>query len=517
MPHTQQPLALVLDIGTSSVRCAVYRPDAVLLPGTAARRPFAFEENGTARVEVLRARTEEVIDECLSRYREGAAGIGPIAVVGWTGFAMSWLGVDGTGAPVTPVYTYADATSGVYADRLRAELAGTGRLEEFHQQTGTPIHVAYAPAQLLRLAAEEPERLAGVAHFQTASAHLLACWRGQPFAPISSSEAGWTGLLDRSRLDWVGGHHRNDLLSLLPIDRSQLPPVIDYANGPTGLSAEYRRRWPELSDARFCLAVGDGAAANIGSGGVDASRLALTIGTSGALRAVIHQAEGEALPPVPAGLWAYPVDSRRWLVGGSLTDGGSLFHWLLDTLRYANPSGLLAEAAAIEANSHGLTILPFLRSERSPGWANDAKMTVSGITANTTPAHIVRAVLEAVALRFRLINQQLAPHVPADSPVMAGGGGLQESPLWRQILADALGRPVHLTNIDEVTSRGAAILAFQALGLTDDIALPAVPLPAVPLPDVVETAQPHAATSDRYAAAAEEQNRLYEVILGDGR
>ena len=80
-----------------------------------------------------------------------------------------------------------------------------------------------------------------------------------------------------------------------------------------------------------------------------------------------------------------------------------------------------------------------------------------------------------------------------------------------------MGRPVHLTNIDEVTSRGAAILAFQALGLTDDIALPAVPLPAVPLPDVVETAQPHAATSDRYAAAAEEQNRLYEVILGDGR
>ncbi len=513
MPHTQQPLALVLDIGTSSVRCAVYRPDAVVLPGTAARRPFAFEEDGTARVDLLRARTEEVIDECLSRYREGAAGIGPLAVVGWTGFAMSWLGVDKTGRPVTPIYTYADATSGVYANRLRAELAAAGRLEEMHQQTGTPIHVAYAPAQLLRLAAEEPQRLAAVAHFQTASAHLLACWRGEPFAPISSSEAGWTGLLDRSRLDWVGGdhrvggRHRDDLLALLPIERSQLPPIFDYANGPTGLSAEYRRRWPELSDARFCLAVGDGAAANIGSGGVDASRLALTIGTSGALRAVIHQAAGEALPPVPAGLWAYPVDSRRWLVGGSLTDGGSLFHWLLDTLRYANPSSLLAEAAAIEATSHGLTILPFLRSERSPGWANDAQMTISGITAHTTPAHIVRAVLEAVALRFRLINQRLAPHVPADSPVMAGGGGLQENPLWRQILADALGRPMHLTNIDEVTSRGAAILAFQALGLADDI----------PLPDVVETAYPHPATSDRYAAAAEEQNRLYEMILGNGR
>ena len=318
--HTQQPLALVLDIGTSSVRCAVYRPDASVLPGTAARRPFAFEENGTARVDTLRARTEEVIDECLARYREGAAGIGPIAVVGWTGFAMSWLGVDAGGKPLTPVYTYADASSGVYADKLRADLNAAGTLDAIYQQSGTPIHVAYAPAQLLRLAAEEPERLASVAHFQTASAHLLACWSGQPFAPVSSSEAGWTGLLERSRLNW-----NDDLLALLPIGRSQLPPVIDYANNNIGLSSEYRRRWPELSEAHFCLAVGDGAAANIGSGGVDPSRLALTIGTSGALRAVIHQSAGATVPPVPDGLWCYPVDRRRWLVGGSLTDGGSLF------------------------------------------------------------------------------------------------------------------------------------------------------------------------------------------------
>ena len=498
MPHTQQPLALVLDIGTSSVRCAVYRPDAVVLPGTAARRPFAFEEDGTADIKKLRARTEEVIDECLTRYRETAAGIGPIAVVGWTGFAMSWLGVDAAGKPVTPVYTYADATSGKYAEQLRAELTAAGMLEAIWQQSGTPIHVAYAPAQLLRLAAEEPERLAAVAHFQTASAHLLACWSGQPVAPISSSEAGWTGLLNRASLDW-----NDDLLALLPIERSQLPPVIDYANGPTGLSSEYRRRWPELSDARFCLAVGDGAAANIGSGGIDPSRLALTIGTSGALRAVIPQAEGAPVPPVPDGLWCYPVDKRRWLVGGALTDGGSLFNWLLETLRYANPAALLADAAALEADSHGLTILPFLRSERSPGWANDAKMTVSGITANTTPADIVRAVLEAVALRFRLINARLSPHIPADSPVMAGGGGLQENPLWRQILADALGRPVHLTNIDEVTSRGAAILAFQALGLAD----------AIPLPEVVDTAQPQAAASAAYAQAAERQDQLYGLLL----
>lgn len=499
MPHTQQPLALVLDIGTSSVRCAVYRPDATVLPGTAARRPFVFEEDATAQVDLLRSRTEEVIDECLTRYREGAAAIGPIVVVGWTGFAMSWLGVDADGQPVTPVYTYADAASGPFADQLRAQLAESGRLSAIYQQTGTPIHVAYAPAQLLRLAAQEPERLAAVAHFQTASAHLLACWTGQPFAPVSSSEAGWTGMLDRQSRDW-----NDELLALLPINREQLPPIVDYAAGVTGLSSTYRRRWPELAEARFCLAVGDGAAANIGSGGVDSAHLALTIGTSGALRAIVPQPPGEAPPVVPDGLWAYPVDHKRWLVGGSLTDGGSLFVWLLQTLRYTDPSALLADAAALPPAGHGLTILPFLRSERSPGWANDARMTISGITANTEPAHILRAVLEAVALRFRLINARLAPYIPQESVVMAGGGGLQENPLWRQILADALGRPVHLTNIDEVTSRGAAILAYEALGQGQEI----------PLPAVVETATPNREALNAYAEAGREQERIYRLLLG---
>ena len=59
---------------------------------------------------------------------------------------------------------------------------------------------AYAPAQLLRLAAEEPELLTQVARWQTLASYLLSRWRGQPSAPISNSEVGWTGLLNRRTL-----------------------------------------------------------------------------------------------------------------------------------------------------------------------------------------------------------------------------------------------------------------------------------------------------------------------------
>ena len=140
--------------------------------------------------------------------------------------------------------------------------------------------------------------------------------------PISSSEAGWTGLLDRTTHSWD-----EELLDLLPIQADHLPPIRDYTSKVQGLASAYTEHWPELADVPFFLAVGDGAAANIGSGCTDPDRIALTIGTSGAIRIVVTTDHPGSIR-VPPGLWVYPVDRTRQLVGGALTAGGSLYRWL---------------------------------------------------------------------------------------------------------------------------------------------------------------------------------------------
>ena len=48
------------------------------------------------------------------------------------------------------------------------------------------------------------------------------------------------------------------------------------------------------------------------------------------------------------------------------------------------------------AAEHGLTILPYWAGERSPGYADYARATISGMTLHTTPLHILQAILEAV-------------------------------------------------------------------------------------------------------------------------
>ncbi len=501
---SQQDLILAIDLGSSSVRASAYRLDGARLEESTAFRNTEQAVDGTFDPHRLTALTEEVIDDCLERVRNMTDATRFIAVA-WTSFAMSWIGVDPTGRPVTPVYTYADARSGPFADSLRQELIQLGTLEDAWQRTGTPIHTAYAPAQLLRLAAEEPDLVKQVASWQTLAACLLARWRGQPNAPISNSEVGWTGMLNRRTLSWDETFVRR-----VGVDFQHLLSVFDYTKNVVGLADPWASRWPELAYIPFFLAVGDGVGANLGSGCSDNARIALTIGTTGAMRVVLPNdsqrrepnAAEAGVQQTPVGLWSYPIDSNRWLVGGALTDGGSLFSWLREILAVQDTVALLAAAADLPPDSHGLTILPFLRGERAPGWATEAALTISGISPATTTAHIVRAAFEAVALRFRLIYDRLHPLLSPAAEIVASGGALQDNGLWRQILADVLQIPVHLVNVEEATSRGAAILALQALGL-----------PQPPDPPTVHTASPDKKAGAAYAQALIRQQELYDRVI----
>ena len=90
----------------------------------------------------------------------------------------------------------------------------------------------------------------------------------------------------------------------------------------TTWQTSYARRWPQLGGARWFPAVGDGAANNIGAGCTTRARVALMIGTSGAMRVMW---EGEPPAEIPVVLWCYRADRRRVIVGGALSDGGGLY------------------------------------------------------------------------------------------------------------------------------------------------------------------------------------------------
>jgi gluconokinase len=246
-------------------------------------------------------------------------------------------------------------------------------------------------------------------------------------------------------------------------------------------------------------AVGDGAASNVGSDCVDPGRVALNVGTSAALRVVT-----EAPVPPPRGLWRYRVDRRRALLGGATSEGGNVYAWCQEVLRLPDDDTVERWLAGRTPDTHGLTVLPFLAGERAPGWRGDRRAAITGLSLHTTALDVLHAALEAVALRLVLVYELLAPLAAPAHIVVASGGAVSRSRAWTQMLADALGRPVHCSAEQEATSRGAAQLALEALRVVPDLRAVRAPLGEVFTPDAAHHA--------RYRAALERHRRLDERV-----
>jgi len=456
---------LVVDIGSSSVRCSAFDERANMVEGTLQRETTGMSPVGTMDPVEIEEKTVAVISRCLETLR-ARPNPPQVIAVGMDCFAMSWLAIDHSGTAISPVYTYADARSAPYAQRLREEL-GDAQNQLMWNKTGTPVHTSYAMPQYKRLLQEDPAQCRAAAQWRTLGAHLVGTWMGRATdMPVSFSEASWTGLLDRRALTW---HGEACGLAGLPIHK--LPPLADYDEAVTGLQQRYAERWPELCDVPFFLAVGDGAAANVGTGVVDSSAICVTIGTSAAARTVLHSEGGHA-PQLSPGLWDYRISRHRHLVGGALTDGGSLNAWFGRTVVGGTDPQLWQEVAAMPPDSHGLTMLPFLSGERAPGYRGEAHCTITGIHPGTTPADMVRAGAEAVTMRLTEVMDvmQLMMRSPWDPAsvqpqlrIVASGGVLENLPVMRTILADASGLPVDMPQCAEATSRGVAVLVLEAL------------------------------------------------------
>jgi gluconokinase len=250
-------------------------------------------------------------------------------------------------------------------------------------------------------------------------------------------------------------------------------------------------------------AIGDGAAANIGTGCTSASRVAITMGSTTAIRAVVDI----TIDRVPHGLWCYRVDGQRSLPGGATSEGGNLFAWMTHNFQLGDPSDLESKVARIKPDGHGLTVLPFWAGERSPGWRGHAKATIHGLSLATSSAEILRAGMEAVAYRVKLVSDKLVELLSDDFQIVAGGGALQNSPTWLQMITDVLGREVAVTGVPETSARGTALLAFEALGLIKGLN---------EIPDFTENIYlPDAGRHAVYRHALKRQERLYKKLVID--
>jgi len=441
---------LALDLGTSSVRAVVYDTRGRMLDSTLSDLPYKVQTTEAGEVSSDPDDLVKLIATSIDQALKAARKLNvTILAAGASCYWHSLMGIDRQGRPTTELLTWADTRSAPETRRLRA------RFDEraYHTRTGCFFHASYWPAKLRWLRATRPSAFRRTTHWISLGEYLYQQLLGQ--ARVSLSIASGTGLLDVRQCHWDA-----QALELAGIASENLSPLEDGTQPFRSLRPAFARRWPELRQIPWFLPQGDGGLANVGAGCTSPRWLCATIGTSGALRVILDQSRVR----IPWGTFVYRLDRRRFVVGGALSEGGNVVRWFTRGLG-AKPKKKLERAAAdIAPDSHGLTVLPFWAGERSPNWRGDARAVIAGLSLGSQPADMLRAAMEAITYQFVAVGAAMRQVAPRPRAVIATGGQLVHSPAWSQMLADALNLRVVISPQAEASSRGAALLALNALG-----------------------------------------------------
>jgi gluconokinase len=480
----QPPVTLSLDIGSSSIRAALFDGNAHPISGSDVKIPYRWRSANDGSCELDADILFRLVVTALDKILESISA--QVDVVAACSIWHSLLGVDESGDPTTPVMSWADTRSRAYTPSLKSDLDPC----RTHQRTGATFHSSFWPAKLLWLRNESPDEFSRASKWLSIYDHVLFRLCGEYSTSISMASA--TGIFDQWRCCWD-----DELLEYLGIRVDQLSPVEEQRVSLT-LSPEWAKRWPQLANARWLPAIGDGAADTIGSGATTPSSGVLMVGTSSAVRSIIHE-----LPEtLPSGLWCYRVDRQRAIIGGALSDGGGLVAQLAANLHLpVNAEEVMRERGAA---AHRLLFLPFAFGERSTGYHEDATACLFGLTSAHDSVNVLQSAMEGIAYRLAEILDRVETVNPLEE-IVASGGALRDSAVWTQIIADVLGRDLSIPDLTESALRGAVLLALESVGKIEIIA-------QEPRPTYTRLAY-HPHCHELYRTARERHRSLYERLI----
>ena len=285
------------------------------------------------------------------------------------------------------------------------------------------------------------------------------------------SIASSTGLMNLKTYDWD-----DQALRVAGITKDQLPEIVDGTTQATGLVPEAQEKLGVPADTPFVYGAYDGALSNIGVGATKQNTVAITIGTSAAVRVVTDH---PVIDPERR-LFCYAINKGLWVVGGPLNNGGDVYEWavkhLVDSSAVKNeqvdPYTLANHVIeGVPAGAHGLLFHPFLGGERAPLWNAKARGSFFGLSHIHTRADMLRAVMEGISMNIATVFQAVRALVGEPASVTATGG-FARSKVWRQMLADILNCPVNVPDSFESGCLGSVVMAMQSLGMIDSLDTP---------------------------------------------
>ncbi len=289
---------------------------------------------------------------------------------------------------------------------------------------------------------------------------------------IDHSIASATGLFSLADLDWD-----EEALHIAGITKDRLSQPVPTTWHTDGMKEQYAREMGLSVRTIFVIGASDGVLSNLGVNAIDPGIVAVTIGTSGAIRTVTDR----PVTDEKGRIFCYALTDKHWVIGGPVNNGGMTFRWLRDELASAEVETarrlgidsyevLTKIAERVTPGAEGLLFHPYLAGERAPLWNPDARGSFFGLGMHHKKEHMVRAVLEGVIFNLYTVLLALQELIGVPEKIRATGG-FARSPLWRQMLADIFNQEVEIPESFESSCLGAVVLGRYALGEIEDFAI----------------------------------------------
>ncbi|ASK61970.1 gluconokinase [Virgibacillus phasianinus] len=453
---------LGVDIGTTSTKTVLFNKQGKVITSHTINYPLY-----TPNPLVAEQNPDEIFDAVVDCMREvmkkNTADAHSLQFVSFSSAMHSVIAVDENNHALTNSITWADTRSAEHAQQIKEQHNG----HEIYMRTGTPIHAMSPLAKLVWLRDTHPDTFAKAAKFISIKEYVFYKLFGEYV--VDHSIASATGLMNLESLDWD-----KEAMQLAGITADQLSTLVPTTHQMTTLKDSYRSYVGFDSEVPFIVGASDGVLSNLGVNAIEPGVIAVTIGTSGAIRTVADQPRTD-----PKGrIFCYALTENHWIIGGPVNNGGIILRWLRDEFAAAEVETakrlgidsydvLTKIASGVQAGSDGLIFHPYMTGERAPLWNENARGSFFGLSIHHKKEHMIRAVLEGIIYNLYTVLLALEELTGEPKQIQATGG-FARSEMWRQLMANIFDKPVIVPESYESSCLGAIVLGMYAVGEIDD-------------------------------------------------
>jgi len=443
---------LGIDLGTSEVKALLV--DEAGAPVASAGAPLEVQRPHPRWSEQApEAWWEAALAAVAALQRQAPAALAATRGLGLSGQMHGATLLDAADRPLRPAILWNDVRS----DQECLELVR--RVPQAVALTGNLAMPGFTAPKLLWVARHEPAIFANLATVLLPKDYLRLRLTGEKFSDMS--DASGTLWLDVARRDWS-----DPMLEGCGLSRTQMPALAE-GSAPAGrLRPELAAAWGIGGPVTVAGGGGDNAASAVGIGAVAPGQGFVSLGTSGVVFVVNDRFSPNPARAIHAFCHALPA---RWHQMSVMLSAASCLRWVTHLTGAAGEAEAAAEAATLSpaGRARAPLFLPYLSGERSPHDDPAALGVFFGLDHATDRRALVYAVMEGVAfgLTDGLDALRAAGTVPGALSLVGGGA---RSPLWAQLLADAMGTPVEVHEGAEAgAALGAARLAMLACGAAE--------------------------------------------------